>query len=390
VRHNQVLQAMRGIAALVVVYGHAAGLRPPQLNAAFRYELVFQAKTAVVFFFVLSGFVLGSSVRRLRGESLWFGRYVVIRIARLVPIFCTSTLLGAAVAVISLRHPITDMGPWYYAVTSSQAPTLAQVFDTLLTQQISFNGVLWSIRVEYWMIPLLPLMVLVSDRASSLIDIIIIALGCALAACVVNKSLYEPSDLWAVPCWAYCFYLGVALNKIIQSLGRFGELLFSGGSALIAFVLMIVLLHYLRGGLWGAKLIIDGLLSTVLVGWAHKNHDSIGARLLQWRPLVLLGDMSYSVYAYGVSLLIPVTIATVSVLPHGLRASPHGGAFITLFCPTLSLALLLPLSWISFTWVELPAVKFGRWLAFDAIRQRSKRAAIGWPNTAANPVVEGN
>jgi hypothetical protein len=26
VRHNQVLQAMRGIAALVVVYGHAAGL----------------------------------------------------------------------------------------------------------------------------------------------------------------------------------------------------------------------------------------------------------------------------------------------------------------------------------------------------------------------------
>ena len=162
------------------------------------------------------------------------------------------------------------MGPWYYAVTSSQAPTLAQVFDTLLTQQISFNGVLWSIRVEYWMIPLLPLMVLISDRASSLIDIIIIALGCALAACVVNKSLYEPSDLWAVPCWAYCFYLGVALNKIIQSLGRFGELLFSGGSALIAFVLMIVLLHDLRGGLWGAKLIIDGLLSTVLVGWAHK------------------------------------------------------------------------------------------------------------------------
>ena len=105
---------------------------------------------------------------------------------------------------------------------------------------------------------------------------------------------------------------------------------------------------------------------------------------------MLLGDMSYSVYAYGVSLLIPVTIATVSVLPHGLRASPHGGAFITLFCPTLSLALLLPLSWISYTWVELPAVKFGRWLAFDAIRQRSKRAAIGWPNTAANPVVERN
>ena len=86
-RHNQVLQAMRGIAALVVVYGHAAGLTPPHLNAAFRYELVFQAKTAVVFFFVLSGFVIGGSVRRLRGESLWFGPYVVIRIARLVPIF---------------------------------------------------------------------------------------------------------------------------------------------------------------------------------------------------------------------------------------------------------------------------------------------------------------
>jgi peptidoglycan/LPS O-acetylase OafA/YrhL len=126
VRHNQILQSMRGIAAMIVVYGHAMFLVPIEANALFVKEsLLFQAKTAVVFFFVLSGFVLWESVRRLQcdGSPLWFARYVVTRLTRLVPIVWSSTLLGAAVAIISSRYQLSDMGEWYYAIAAKSAPT---------------------------------------------------------------------------------------------------------------------------------------------------------------------------------------------------------------------------------------------------------------------------
>lgn len=63
---------MRGIAAMFVVSGHATYLVPMEADAAFRMEI--QAKTAVAFCFVLSGFVLRQSVRRLQcdGSPLWF------------------------------------------------------------------------------------------------------------------------------------------------------------------------------------------------------------------------------------------------------------------------------------------------------------------------------
>ena len=364
VGHNQILQSMRGIAAMVVVYGHATYLVPMEANAAFRMEiLLFQAKTAVVFFFVLSGFVLGQSVRRLQcdGSPLWFARYVVIRLARLVPIFWLSTLVGAAVAIISSRYRLADMGAWYYAVATTSAPTWAQVIEAIAKLEASFNGDLWSIRVEYWMMAILPPMVILSRKIPVWADAIVILAGCALARIVVYQSLYEPTESAAVTCWAYCFYVGVALPKIIASLGKYRWVFCSGASAMISLTLMVYLMMKSHGmEAWGNTLILDGLLSASLIAWAQATTGSIGAKVLSWRPLVVLGDMSYSVYAYGQALLIPTTIVVVSMLPHSMRTEPRGGALLTLLCPTVSLVILLPMSWLSYVYVKQKATRLGR------------------------------
>jgi len=136
---------MRGIAAMMVVYGHAAYLMPMQTNAAFTTQVVlFEANSAVVFFFVLSGFVLGESVRRLvsDGLPLWLARYVIIRIARLLPVFWLSTVLGAAICIVSARYQLADMGPWYYMAASKNPPAWGALAEALATLSISFNGVL--------------------------------------------------------------------------------------------------------------------------------------------------------------------------------------------------------------------------------------------------------
>jgi peptidoglycan/LPS O-acetylase OafA/YrhL len=360
--HNQILQSMRGIAALMVVYGHAAMLMPMQNNAAFTTEVVlFEAKSAVVFFFVLSGFVLGGSVRRLLSDGLplWFARYAIIRIARLLPIFWLSTVLGAAICIVSARYQLSDMGPWYYMAAAKNAPTWGALVEALAKLSISFNGNLWSIRVEYWMIALLPPMVLLSPRIPVWADLVIILAGCGLAR-AVNPAIAGSELAWVL-CYTYCFYIGVALPKIIDALGRFRPLLCSGVTAILSFAVMLRLQRLTAGAFdWGNKLILDGLLSAPLIAWAHVTRQSLGARLLTVPPLVRLGDMSYSVYAYGQCLLVLATIIVVPMLPHEMMTDPWGGAFITLLVPTASLALLLPLSWLSYVYVEQKCTRLGR------------------------------
>jgi len=353
---------MRGIAAMMVVYGHAAMLMPMQYNTAFTTEVVlFEAKSAVVFFFVLSGFVLGESVRRLisDGLPLWLARYAVIRIFRLVPVFWLSKVLGAAVCIVSARYQLSDMGPWYYMAAAKSPPTWGALIEGLATLSISFNGVLWSIRLEYWMIALLPPMVLLSHRIPVWADLVVILAGCGIGRALIYPSMhgFEFADL----CYSYCFYIGVALSKIVDALDRFRPLLCSGVTAILSFALMLRLQRLTAGGFdWGTKLILDGVLSAPLVAWADVTRRSLGARLLSVRPLVRLGDMSYSVYAYGQCLLVLTTIIVVPMLPHEMMNNPWGGAFITLLCPTVSLALLLPLSWLSYVYVEQKSTRLGR------------------------------
>jgi peptidoglycan/LPS O-acetylase OafA/YrhL len=338
-------------------------------------------------FFVLSGFVLGESVQRLLSDGLplWLARYVIIRIARLLPVFWLSTVLAAAIYIASAHYQLADMGVWYYAVAPKNPPTWAALIEALATLSTSFNGVLWSIRVEYWMIALLPPMVLLSRRIPLWADLVIILAGCGLGRTLIYPSL-SGSEL-AFLCYAYCFYIGVALPKIIEALGRFRSLLCSGVTAILSFAMMLRLQRLTAGGFdWGTKLILDGLLSAPLIAWAHVTKLSFGARLLTLRPLVPVGDMSYSVYAYGQSLLVLTTIIVVPMLPYGMRSDRWGAALITLLCPTVSLALLLPLSWISYVQAEQRATRFGRRIAvaITSLRRSGIPAPIAMQSVPPN------
>ena len=72
---------MRGLAALALLMGQAIYIVEQSNNAAFTTRaILFQANSAVVFFYVLSGFVLGSSPRKLGGQPMSFVRYALTRL----------------------------------------------------------------------------------------------------------------------------------------------------------------------------------------------------------------------------------------------------------------------------------------------------------------------
>jgi hypothetical protein len=56
---------------------------------------------------------------------------------------------GCSNCIVSARHQLADMGVWYYMVASKNPPTWSMLIEALAKLQISFNGALWSIRVEF-------------------------------------------------------------------------------------------------------------------------------------------------------------------------------------------------------------------------------------------------
>jgi peptidoglycan/LPS O-acetylase OafA/YrhL len=362
--HNRLLQSMRGLAALMVLFGHALYLMPMELNSWFATQVViFEANSAVVFFFVLSGFVLGESVRRVAsgGSALWLGKYAVIRLARLLPVFWLAIIIGAGVHFVSGSYPLEHMSNWYHAVADG-IPTWESLISALVWLSSSFNGALWSIQVELWMILLLPPMVMVNRITPIWADIIIVVALLGLGRMLIWPALSGSS--LAFLCYANCFYIGVMLPKLVEAIGRFRPVLCSGFVAIISFGLMLWLTRQVAGGFnWGTKLVLDGLLSAPLVAWAHVAKPSLATRLLAARPLVFLGDVSYSFYAYGTPILVLSTVVLLNLLPLELRTVPWGATAITIVCPLASLLLVLPLAGASYRWIELPAIAAGRWLS---------------------------
>jgi peptidoglycan/LPS O-acetylase OafA/YrhL len=116
-RHSFRLQSLRGIAALSVAVGHSFtvmsngriedahfALRPANALLA-AGEVLVQPNTAVILFYVLSGLVLGESLRRRNAatELRHLGAFAVRRLWRLLPVMWLSIIFAAVIAVF-VRH----------------------------------------------------------------------------------------------------------------------------------------------------------------------------------------------------------------------------------------------------------------------------------------------
>lgn len=85
-RHLPYLDAARGIAALMVLFGHFIGWKYDALPVIKGFNFIFNAADAVSFFFVLSGMVLTYQYVVL-GNSLDLRKYAINRFIRLFPAF---------------------------------------------------------------------------------------------------------------------------------------------------------------------------------------------------------------------------------------------------------------------------------------------------------------
>ncbi|MBO0748908.1 MAG: acyltransferase [Porphyrobacter sp.] len=281
------LDGMRGIAALAVLFYHAPhlGLMQPLVPRGYLF---------VDFFFLLSGFVLGLSAEPRLQAGLTAEQFMKRRIRRLWPILAIGSLVGL------VPHAMIGDLPqalWFLPLGLLMIPALwssGLVFP--------LNGPYWSLSFEL-LANALHALVLARLRDVALLTVVVASglwLGWAIAGYGANE-LGMDSRNWigGIPRVVFSYALGVLLARSYRGGGLIARLRWNW--ALAVFVPLAVVLTLPH---WPLPRAAGDILTTLLL-LPLCFALMIGARLPE--PLVPLfaglGLLSYPLYAVHLPIL---------------------------------------------------------------------------------------
>lgn len=301
------IQGLRAVAVLMVVAYHA-GLPVPG------------GFTGVDVFFVISGFVITAMLQRewMRSGSIRFGRFYLRRFRRLTPALALMVTVTMVVST-PLLSPLgtqqvaakTGMGAMLLAANLVIATSTGGYFDAPAETNPLLNT--WSLSVEeqfYLVFPLLlaigwrlarrtrslgwgPLVLVSAVAAVSFSGAVLGSLGFTLPVGTWLIGFYSPvTRAWEFAVGAVLALGWTAIRAVMPARGA----LYLGlaGTALLACSLVLVSGSTPFPGVW-TLLPVAGTLLLIIAGINSSNRIS---RVLATRPMVMIGDWSYSIYLW--------------------------------------------------------------------------------------------
>jgi len=223
------LDAIRGIAALAVFFGHGRPLFlrsgfsnlvrvPAHASISAAHNGALEARTtvgheAVIIFFVLSGYFVGGSVLKSMQESSFaWSHYFLQRLTRLWVVLIPALLLGLAVDTLGM-HLFHDALSIYAGPSGSEVlPGLAHrltagcLLGNIFFLQDTFvsyfgtNVALWSLACEFWYYALFPLLLGLFKRKNSPTHRLICGLALLAAVAISRVHVLEYFPLWLAGC----------------------------------------------------------------------------------------------------------------------------------------------------------------------------------------------
>jgi peptidoglycan/LPS O-acetylase OafA/YrhL len=346
------VDGLRAFAALWVVLFHmksfSGGRLPPGIDTFVR-----SGSTGVSLFLVLSGFCLfmpfsGGRFHRFRAKDFFRRRWL-----RLVPAYYVSIAIVVIAIIVTSGHDgLQQMSSSSLAQqTGAHVGLIQQFFPSTF---YALNGAYWSLGLEWEFYLTLPFLILAARRwgvARTVAAVILVnvvyrfLLAGIIAAGVTNAH-------------------GALATDVLPNLfpGRWGE--FAMGMLAAELYTMGKVPSVARKLRWGLLLLIPlglaiagdpiahlvfGLVFFILLCLVLER-DNIVARVFSWKPIVVLGIMSYSIY-----LIHTPVLEILDAKLRGLGWSPN-----------LVLYGLIAL---------LPVVLLAAWLLFVTVERRSLSAA---------------
>jgi len=376
------IDGLRAIAALTVLAYHAWLYSLPRARAGHRDSLLDQVvhefRLGLVLFFVLSGFLLfrpwvRSALaprypdRRRGRRGPRTGAFYLRRAARIGPGY-----YAAVLGSIALLWPLASMPG--LRLPPAEDLWLFGVFGQNFTEAtvLKLNPPLWTLAVEvtfYLVLPLLGWLALrlpgAHRRAVQLVvPAVFLAAGVGWNWWLAGKG-YGIAPTKILPAMAPYFALGMAAAVLVEgrALGRRAVLvLLLAGSALVV-----------ADAAWAANEALSGSHDLTLrivrdipaaAGFAAIIAAAAASTrrlpVLSWRPLALVGLVSYGLYLWHVPLLIWLRA-------HGLLPGDVYGAFAVVILPALAFATA---SWLA---LERPAQRWAQRVTRRPVPDRPDR-----------------
>ncbi|MCM2291949.1 acyltransferase [Allorhizobium sp. BGMRC 0089] len=274
------LDSLRGLAAFGVLLTHCLQIALPQgmLNHT-PLRIFVNGRSFVIFFFVLSGFVLAHAIWSKVGKQTYL-RYAARRLVRLYPPYCIAGLIGMATGLVAGRP---DMLMAFASYCAALGTNLG----------ISINPPSWSLVFELRISLLMPFLALLIARKP------LLALGITSILFCIEEVLLFVLHIGQFPYGAdtigaalvitarflVCFAVGGLLAHDVKHQNRVWGVIRSRKwlFLVLAYLLMSVLLDQMS---------IVG--SVVMISLAL-NWTALKQRL-EWPVLKWLGRISYSLY----------------------------------------------------------------------------------------------
>lgn len=326
------IDSLRALGALSVAALHVTQPTAPDSWWAYPaklYEVLAAGHAGVNLFFVISGFVLTLSLERgpqdpVAGAS----RFIVARTFRIIP----AVVFMAAVFALILGYGIVDF-----------------VAQSLLLTRV-MNGATWTLQLEMVAAPVIVALYFVARRHGPLV---IIVAGLVLFALSFSGSwgrVVPALGLALVP--SYAFIAGMLLAWFKDEVAAFLSRRDTRLVLLLGFVLLLGWRPFMGGPRWSIVSEVAG--SCLILACVSYGRDGAHVRWLDAAWLRFYGTISYSLY-----LMHPLTLELLPYWAPPLRAL-YPGVLVAILMFVVTVAIVTPLSWFSYVFVEKPAIRLGR------------------------------
>ena len=260
--HYQILDGLRGVAALMVICYHVCeGFATSPVDQNFNHGYL-----AVDFFFALSGFVIGYAYDDRWDKGLTSGKFLLRRLTRLHPMVILAALTGAATFAIQgfTKWDGTVVGVWNVAMALLLTMLMIPAWPGAPHEvrgngeMFPLNGPSWSLFFEY--IGNLLYMLLLRRMSTKALATLTAVLGAAYASLdVINIS--------------GCYNMGLGWTLADNNLiGGFVRMMFSFSAGMLLSRIFKPL--RVKRTFWLCSLLIVVLLSMPYVG-SRTNEPSV-------------------------------------------------------------------------------------------------------------------
>ncbi|WP_375444581.1 acyltransferase family protein [uncultured Fibrella sp.] len=200
-----ILDSLRGLASLIVLFHHVFKLNAlyfQELNHRVYIILEFVSnlnQQAVLFFFILSGFSIGLSLKRLPlTSSADVNNYYYRRFKRILPIYWIALIISFICGILTNTVYTKDFSFYNFSGNIFFLQTSSSATPAWFTPY-GLNGPLWSLAFEFFFYVLFPITYIFDKKYltgySSLFKYFILSIA-TICSIAVNRLLFVPYFLF--------------------------------------------------------------------------------------------------------------------------------------------------------------------------------------------------